>query len=126
MEAAKEMLVVDYPKAPTNRTQFKPLGKFVLIQRDEPKEKTEGGIIIAETAKKKRHGRGKILDMGAGHYCEKGNWVPAPRHLIGSRVVFSEMAPVQVGQSEERLVVCTYDQVFCVTTEEEGGFRADY
>ena len=54
--------------------KINPLNDFLLIKRDPPKERSEGGIIIPENAKEKltigevmAAGPGKVLDNGKRH-----------------------------------------------------------
>jgi chaperonin GroES len=55
--------------------KFKPLHDRIIVSRIEAEEKTEGGIIIPDTAKEKPQ-EGRIIAAGPGRYDEDGKRVP--------------------------------------------------
>jgi chaperonin GroES len=55
--------------------KVKPLNDRVLVLRIEEKEKTEGGIIIPDTAKEKPQ-EGKVVAVGPGKLSDKGERIP--------------------------------------------------
>jgi chaperonin GroES len=76
------------------KTNIRPLGDRVLVQRVEAEERTAGGILLPESAKEKpREGRviaigeGKLLDNG-----QRSTFSVSP----GDRVLFSSYAGTDV------------------------------
>jgi len=51
--------------------QFKPLGDRVVVEREEAKGTTAGGIVLPETAKDKPQ-KGKVLAIGDGRITKDG------------------------------------------------------
>jgi chaperonin GroES len=50
---------------------LKPLGDRVVVEREEAREKTAGGIVLPDTAKDKPQ-RGKVLAVGEGRVTKDG------------------------------------------------------
>jgi len=55
--------------------KIRPLYDRVLVKRLETEEKTEGGIIIPDTAKEKGQ-TGEIIAIGSGRISKEGNMTP--------------------------------------------------
>ena len=55
--------------------KIQPLGDRVLIEPLEAEEKSEGGIVIPDTAKEKQQ-KGKVVAVGKGRINEDGKIVP--------------------------------------------------
>jgi chaperonin GroES len=69
---------------------FKPLGDRVVIEREEAKATTAGGIVLPETAKDKPQ-KGKVLAVGEGRITKDGK----KRELqvkVGDSVIFTSYA----------------------------------
>jgi chaperonin GroES len=69
---------------------LKPLGDRVVIEREEAKDRTAGGIVLPETAKDKPQ-KGKVLAVGDGRITKDGK----RRELqvkVGDQVLFTSYA----------------------------------
>lgn len=55
--------------------KIQPLGDRVLVEPMEAEEKTEGGIVIPDTAKEKQQ-KGRIVAVGKGRVAEDGKVTP--------------------------------------------------
>lgn len=70
---------------------IKPMGENVLIELEDPNDKTFGGIIIPETAQEKQR-RAKVIAVGPGWYSrKKGTYTPlavkpGDSILVGSNI----------------------------------------
>jgi chaperonin GroES len=69
---------------------LKPLGDRVVVEREEAREKTAGGIVLPDTAKDKPQ-KGKVLAVGEGRITKDGR----RRELqvkVGDQVLFTSYA----------------------------------
>jgi chaperonin GroES len=70
--------------------KVKPLGDRIVIRREDPQEKSAGGILLPDTAKNKPH-RGTVLAIGNGKLLKDGS----RRGLqvkVGDNVLFTTWA----------------------------------
>ena len=74
--------------------KMKPLHDRVLVLRLKEEEKTQGGIIIPDTAKEKPQ-EGKIVAVGAGKIDGKGKRIPV-EVKAGDRVIFGKYSGSEV------------------------------
>jgi len=69
---------------------LKPLGDRVVVEREEAKDRTAGGIVLPETAKDKPQ-KGKVMAVGDGRLTKDGK----RRELqvkVGDQVLFTSYA----------------------------------
>src|SRR3954462_9995985 len=69
---------------------LKPLGDRVVVEREEAKDRTAGGIVLPDTAKDKPQ-KGKVLAVGEGRITKDGK----RRELqvkVGDQVLFTSYA----------------------------------
>ena len=74
--------------------KIKPLSDRVLLVGIEEKKKTDGGIIIPDTAKEKPQ-EGKVIAVGPGKWDENGKRIPLDVKK-GDRVLFGKFAGSEV------------------------------
>ena len=70
--------------------QIKPLGDRVVVEREEARETTAGGIVLPDTAKDKPQ-KWKVIDVGDGRITKDGK----RRELqvkVGEQVLFTSYA----------------------------------
>jgi chaperonin GroES len=67
---------------------LKPLGERILLKVVEAEEKTEGGIVLPDSAKKKPQ-QGDVVAVGSGKVTDKGEKLPLEVKK-GDKVVFSQ------------------------------------
>ena len=82
---------------------FRPLHDRVVIRRVEAEEKTQGGIIIPDTAKEKPM-EGEVIAVGPGARNEQGQIV-ALDVKAGDRVLFGKWSGTEVKLDGEELLI---------------------
>jgi len=82
---------------------FRPLQDRVLVRRIEQEEKTQGGIIIPETAKEKPM-EGEVIAAGPGARGDDGKLNPLDVK-VGDRVLFGKWSGTEIKIDGEDLVV---------------------
>lgn len=70
-----------------------PLRDYVLVKRDEPKDKTQGGIVIGVKEAPPRT-RGVVLAVGPGRVDDNGRTIPVSL-TPGLEVIFRDNFAVQ-------------------------------
>ncbi|AYF92878.1 co-chaperone GroES [Apilactobacillus bombintestini] len=73
---------------------LKPLGDRVIVETQEDKEETVGGIVLANNAKEKPQ-TGKVVAVGAGRVLDNGQKV-APSVKQGDSVMFDKYSGTKV------------------------------
>lgn len=87
---------------------LKPLGKRVLVERDEAEEKTSGGIFIPPSVREKeRPVRGTVRAIG-----DEVEGV-----AVGDRVLFSQWVGSDTAQNGEALTIMLLDDIQAVIEE---------
>jgi len=90
----------------------RPLGDRIVVQRFEEEEKTAGGILLPDTAKK-RPQKGKVIAVGPGRLLKDGT----RRDLqvkVGDVVLFSNWAGDEVRQRNEKFLLMREEEVLAV------------
>src|SRR5438067_1677875 len=70
--------------------KVQPLGDRVVVEREEAKEKTAGGIVLPDTAKDKPQ-RGKVVAVGDGRVAKDGKRRPL-QVKVGDQILFTSYA----------------------------------
>ena len=84
--------------------KIRPLQDRILVKRTEEEQKTEGGIIIPDTAKEKPM-EGKVVAVGKGKVSEDGKLMPLDLKK-GDRILFSKYAGTDVKiEGKEHLIM---------------------
>ncbi len=91
---------------------IRPLQDRILVKRIEEKEKTEGGIIIPDTAKEKPI-EGKVIGVGKGKVSEDGKVMPLDVKK-GDRILFGKYAGTEVKIGGEEHLIMREDDVLGV------------
>jgi chaperonin GroES len=91
---------------------IKPLGDKVVVEPVEEEEKSPGGIILPDTAKKKPQegivvavGPGKILDDGT-----RGEMAVKP----GDRVIYAKYGGTEVTVDGKEYVILDQDSIYAI------------
>jgi chaperonin GroES len=82
---------------------LKPLGERILLKVVEAEEKTEGGIVLPDSAKKKPQ-QGEVVAVGSGKVTDKGEKLPLEVKK-GDKVVFSQYSGTEVKDGEEEFLI---------------------
>ena len=87
---------------------IQPLADRVLVQPQEAEEKTAGGIIIPDTAKKERPIEGKVLAVGQGTKDEEMVL------KVGDKVLYGKYSGTEVELDGENFLIMRQSGVLAV------------
>lgn len=73
---------------------LKPLADRVVVKVISAQEKTQGGIVLPDTAKEKPQ-VAEVVAVGAGRILDNGNRL-APEVKVGDKVIFSKYSGTEV------------------------------
>lgn len=94
------------------KKKLRPLGDKVVVQVLEADDKTAGGIILPDSAKKKPT-EGKVIAVGKGRVLDSGE-----RNELsvkaGDRVLFSKYGGNEVTLDGEDYTILDEDQIYAV------------
>jgi chaperonin GroES len=91
---------------------FRPLHDRVVVRRIEADQKTQGGIIIPDTAAEKPQ-EGEVVSVGPGARNERGELI-APALKAGDRVLFGKWSGTEVKIAGEDLLIMKESDVLGV------------
>ncbi len=91
---------------------IKPLNDRILVKRLEAEDKTEGGIILPDSAKEKPN-QGKVVAVGEGARGKDGKRTPV-QVKIGDTILFSSYAGTDLKFDNEDLIILREDDVYGV------------
>ena len=74
--------------------KIQPLGDRVLVEPMEAEEKSEGGIVIPDTAKEKQQ-KGKVVAVGKGRVDEEGKLTPLEVR-VNDEVLFGRYSGTEI------------------------------
>ena len=91
-----------------------PLGANVVVKRLAAEEKTAGGIVLPDAARKKPS-QGRVLSVGDGRLLADGTRV---RHQVseGDRVLFNSYAGAEVEVHGEDLLIMNEAEILAVVS----------
>ena len=93
---------------------LKPLGDKVIVERLQAKEKTEGGIILPETAKEKPQ-EGKVIAVGNGKTLKNGKTV-APQVKPGDKILFGKYSGNEIKLDEQEYLIVESEDILAIIT----------
>ena len=107
-------------KFPSGRTptfletnqMLKPLHNRILIQRQNPEEKTASGIIIPDTAKEKPQ-KGTVIAVGPGNKDKTGKVIPMDVKK-GDTVLFTKYGGTETSLDGKEYLILKEDDVLGV------------
>jgi len=88
---------------------IRPLGNRVLLQPLEEEEKSAGGIVLPDTARKKPQ-QGKVVAVGPGKTLEDGRLVPLSVK-VGDVVVYPEFGGTELKIKDKEYVIIDEDSL---------------
>jgi chaperonin GroES len=96
---------------------IKPLGDRIVIRRVAEQDKTKGGILLPDTAKKKPQ-KGKILAVGPGKMLKDGTRRPL-QIKEGDTVLFTSWAgdEFREGNKTDQILLMREEDVLAVVDE---------
>ena len=92
---------------------LKPLHDRVLVKPEESEEKTKGGIIIPDTAKKDKPQKGEIVAVGDGKITEDGKVLPL-NVKPGDKVLFAKYAGNEVKIDDKKFLVMRESDILAI------------
>jgi chaperonin GroES len=97
--------------------KIKPLGDRIVVRRVEQQEKSTGGILLPDSAKKKPQ-KGKVLAVGPGKQVKDGTRRPL-QVKEGDVVLFTSWAgdEFKEGQKKEEVLLMREEDVLAVLDE---------
>ena len=87
---------------------LKPLGDRVVIKKVEAEEKTEGGIILPDSAKEKPQ-MAEVLALGEKILDDEKSQIK-----IGDKVIFSQYAGTEINIDDEELTVLKLNDILAI------------
>lgn len=90
---------------------IQPLHDRILVQRLDAETKTQGGIIIPETAKEKPM-EGKVMAVGTD--LMNGEDDKAPTLKVGDRILFGKYAGTEITVEGIEQLILKEEDVLCV------------
>ena len=94
------------------KTNLKPIGSHIIIQRSTPAEVSKGGIIIPEKGKEKPK-EGKVVAIGNGKVMEDGKR-QAMQLKSGDQVLFTSYAGTEIKVAGEDYIVMEESEILAV------------
>ena len=93
--------------------KFQPLGDRVVVEREEAKATTAGGIVLPDTAKDKPQ-KGKVLAIGDGRITKDGKRRPL-QVKVGDSVLFTSYAGDEFKiDGEKKVLLMREDDILAV------------
>ncbi len=91
---------------------IRPLGDKVVVKVLEADEKTAGGIILPDSAKKKPT-EGEVVAIGNGRVLDNGDHAPLTVQ-VGDRVLFSKYGGNEVTLDGQDYTILDEDQIYAI------------
>ncbi len=93
--------------------KIKPLGDRVMIKTVEEEERTEGGIIIPDTASKEKPQQGEIVAVGAGKTNDDGKTQPMSV-TVGDKVLYSKYGGSEITLEGEDYLIMRESDILAI------------
>ena len=105
-------MAVSTKKKSKSSTKLQPLGDRIVVEREESKDKTSGGIFLPSSAKDKPS-RGTVISVGEGRLLKDGTRSPL-QVKPGDEVLFTTYGPDEIKVGEEEFLLMREDDVLAV------------
>jgi len=100
-------------------TFFMPMFDRILVEPQETKERSDGGIYIPDTARIKETA-GKVVAVGHGHFDDHGGYVDSDSPFnIGDTIIFAEFTGIHITLNEKRYLIIYNRDVLGVLMKEK-------
>lgn len=99
-----------------SKERFIPLENQVLIEVEETHERTEGGILLPDSAKdtaKMAASRGTVINIGSTAFPNEAN----PEEMIGKKVLFIQYNGFTCQREPVELRVCSDSDILSIIEE---------
>lgn len=91
---------------------LRPIGANVLVKPSSKEEKTQGGIILPDTAKEKPQ-EGEVVAVGPGKLLENGTRVQ-PEVKVGDRVIYKKYGGTEIKVDDVEYLILDEDSILAV------------
>lgn len=91
---------------------LRPLGDRVVLKVVSTEEKTQGGIVLPDTAKEKPQ-EGEVVAVGPGRILDNGTRI-APEVKVGDKVVFAKYSGTEVKVNGEEYLIIRESDILAV------------
>ena len=91
---------------------IQPLGDRVLMKAIAVEDKTDGGIILVQTAQEKPN-MAEILAVGSGTLLQDGTRIP-PIVQVGAKVLFAKYSCIDHKQGGQEYLICREGDLIAV------------
>ncbi|MCX6358756.1 MAG: co-chaperone GroES [Armatimonadetes bacterium] len=91
---------------------LRPLGTKIVVEPAAEEEKTAGGIVLPDTAKKKSQ-EGTVIAVGTGRTLDDGTKVPVAV-AVGQTVIYSKYGGTEIALQGKDYIVLDEDQVYAI------------
>jgi chaperonin GroES len=91
---------------------IRPLGDKVVVKPAEEEEKTAGGIILPDTAKKKPQA-GSVIAIGPGRVLDDGSRA-AMSVKVGQKVVYAKYGGTEIKLEGEEFIILDEDSIYAI------------
>ena len=91
---------------------LRPLRDKVVVKPSEEEEKTAGGILLPDSAKRKPQ-EGKVVAVGTGRLLDDGT-VKALSVKVGDTVIYSKYGGTETTLEGQDYVILDEDQIFAI------------
>ena len=105
-------MAVSTTKKSKSSTKLQPLGDRIVVEREESKDKTSGGIFLPSSAKDKP-ARGTVISVGEGRILKDGSRSPL-QLKPGDKVLFTTYGPDEIKVGEDEFLLMREDDVLAV------------
>ncbi len=92
--------------------KIKPLADRVVVQADAADEKSDGGIILPDTAQEKPQ-RGTIVALGAGRTSDNGELIK-PEVKIGNKVLYGKYSGNEITIGNQEYLIMRESDILAV------------
>lgn len=91
---------------------LRPLSTKIVVDPSEEEDKTAGGIVLPDSAKKKPS-EGKVVAVGSGRVLDDGS-VRALGVKVGQTVIYSKYGGTEVKLEGKDYMILDEDQVYAI------------
>lgn len=93
--------------------KIQPLHDRVLIKPVSKKEKTKSGILLPQTADKKKPEQGKVIAVGSGKKTASGKTIKLEVNP-GDKVLFNKYGPNEVKVQGKKFLIAKEDDILAI------------
>ena len=93
--------------------KIKPLSDHILIEPMKQEEKTQTGILLPETAEKKKPEQGKVIAVGPGKRTPEGKIIPLEVKK-GDVVLFTQYGPTEIKINGKEYLIAKEEDILAI------------